>query len=110
MTYHLSTFLLFVRVLQFSIHYPAVQKKKLTTYKKHLIRTYEIWNWALLLRVCGLPDAPQFVCLHGTIAGKLQQPLDIVEDGGLVVGQRKLYLPGCSQPSHLNTKDIIIII
>lgn len=56
-----------------------------------------------LLRVRGLPDAPQFIRLHSSVAGELQQPLDIEEDGGLVVGKRQLHLPGCTQPSHLNT-------
>ncbi|TNN87393.1 hypothetical protein EYF80_002594 [Liparis tanakae] len=54
-----------------------------------------------LLRVGGLPDAPQLVCLHGPAAGELQQPLDVVEDGGLVVGERKLHLPGGAQTCHL---------
>lgn len=53
------------------------------------------------LRVGGLPDAPQFVRLDGSAAGELQQPLDVVEDGGLVVGQRKLHLPGRPQTGHL---------
>lgn len=56
-----------------------------------------------LLRVRGLPDAPQFIRLDSSVAGELQQPLDIEEDGGPVVGKRKLHLPGCTQPSHLNT-------
>lgn len=53
------------------------------------------------LRVGGLPDAPQFVCFDGTVAGQLQQSLDVVEDRGLVVGQRKLHLPGCPKTGHL---------
>lgn len=57
-----------------------------------------------LLRVRGLPDAPQFIRLDSSVAGELQQPLDIEEDGGPVVGKRKLHLPGCTQPSHLNTQ------
>lgn len=60
-----------------------------------------------LLRVRGLPDAPQFIRLHGTAAGELQQPLDVVEDGGLVVGQRKLHLPARSQPGHLQPRRIL---
>lgn len=57
-----------------------------------------------LLRVRGLPDAPQFIRLDSSVAGELQQPLDIEEYGGPVVGKRKLHLPGCTQPSHLNTQ------
>lgn len=60
-------------------------------------------SMSLLLRVGGLPDASQFVRLHGSVAGELQQPLDVVEDGRLVVGQRELHLPGRTQPCHLNT-------
>lgn len=60
-----------------------------------------------LLRVRGLPDAPQFIRLDGTVAGELQQPLDVVEDGGLVVGQRKLHLPARSQPGHLQPRRIL---
>ncbi len=66
---------------------------------------YQIETPSLLLRVRGLPDASQFVRLHGSIAGELQQPLDVVEDGRLVVGQRKLHLPGRPQPRHLNAHE-----
>lgn len=53
------------------------------------------------LRVGGLPDAAQFVRLDSSVAGELQQPLDVVKDGGFVVGQRKLHLPGRPQTSYL---------
>lgn len=65
------------------------------------IRSHHVLTPALLLRVCGLPYASQFVRLHCSATGQLQQPLDVEEDGGLVVGQRKLHLPGCTEPGHL---------
>lgn len=40
------------------------------------------------LRVGGFPDAPQLVRLDAAATGELQQLLNVVKDGGLVVGQR----------------------
>lgn len=107
-THHLSALLLFVRVLQLSVHYPAGQNKKSNTCEVDHIRSLQVQTPALLLRVRGLPDASQFVRLHGSVAGELQQPLDVVEDGRLVVGQRELHLPGRSQPRHLNAHEQLL--
>lgn len=53
------------------------------------------------LRVGGLPDAAQLVRLDAAAAGELQQLLDVVEDGGLVVGEGQLHLPRTAQAGHL---------
>lgn len=53
------------------------------------------------LRVRRLPDAPQLVRLYGAVAGELQEPLHIVEDGQLVVGERDLHLPSRAETRHL---------
>lgn len=55
------------------------------------------------LRVCGLPDAAQLVRLHRSAAGELQEPLNVVEDRQLEVGEGKLHLSCRAQPRHLNT-------
>lgn len=65
------------------------------------IRSHHAQTPSLLLRVCRLPYASQFVRLHCSTTGQLQQSLDIEEDGGLVVGQRKLHLPGRTETGHL---------
>lgn len=104
--HHLPALLLFFRVLQLSVHYPAghnSQNKNSNICE--MFSSFQIRTLSLLLRVRGLPDASQFVRLHGSVAGELQQPLDVVEDGRLVVGQRKLHLPGRAQPRHLNTHE-----
>ena len=104
-THHLPALLLFVGVLQLSVHYPAHRHTHTNSQNQNpeLSEPHQVQTVALLLRVCRLPDAAQFVRLHGSVAGQLQQPLDVVEDGGLVVGQRKLHLPGRTQARHLNT-------
>lgn len=102
-THHLPALLLFVGVLQLSVHYPAHRQTHRQNQNPELSEPHQVQTAALLLRVRRLPDAAQFVGLHGSVAGQLQQPLDVVEDGGLVVGQRKLHLPGRTQARHLNT-------
>lgn len=96
-SHHLSALLFLVRVLEFSIHDPRMEQSVDQTD----IRSPHVLPAALLLRVCGLPYASQFVRLHCSAAGQLQQPLDVEEDGRLVVGQRKLHLPGGTEPGHL---------
>lgn len=95
--YHFAALLLLLSILQLSVH-DSLGNKHRESETRSCCSDLHQHRQCSHSRVRRFPDAPQFISLHGSVAGELQQPLDVVEDGGLVVGQRKLNLAGRTQP------------
>lgn len=99
-----------------SFHRPSLSRSPSAPGTLSCRTAHEQWNltaphgklWVQLfpvssaLRVCGLPDAAQLVRLHRSAAGELQEPLNVVEDCQLEVGEGKLHLSCRAQPRHLS--------